>query len=93
MDEVPESHAGRNMSLVIAAAVVILAAGFLYYWFFARTPAVPGEVETQIKEEPAPADLGSQIYEKAANPVAGELPDTVAPVPNPVEGIYKNPFE
>lgn len=85
-----ESHTGRNVGLAVAAAVIIAAAGFLYYWNFLRTPETP---PVPAAAEPAPADLGSQIYKKAANPVAGELPETVAPVPNPVEGVYQNPFE
>lgn len=86
----PESHAGRNVGLVVAAAVVIAAASFLYYWNFIRTPEIP---PAPAAAELAPTDLGSQIYEKAANPVAEKLPGTVAPVPNPVEGVYQNPFE
>jgi flagellar basal body-associated protein FliL len=96
-EQVPaaESHTGRNATLIIAAALVILAVGFIYYWFFARTPVPAPEAAPAVGETApaAPADLGSELYEKATNPVAGSLPETVAPVPNPVEGIYRNPFE
>jgi hypothetical protein len=98
MDGIPESHTGRNVTVTIVVALVIAAAGFLYYWYLVRTSALPrgaplSQETPSVPAEAAPADLGSKLYEKAANPVAGELPETLAPVPNPVEGIYKNPFE
>lgn len=90
-----ESRVGLRVSLIIAVIAIILVF-VLYYFFFVKRQA-PTESTESIKEvpvagEPAP-DLGSRIYEKAANPVAGELPNTVVPVPNPIEGIYQNPFE
>ena len=47
-------------------------------------------VETKGGEE----SLGGELFEKASNPVADELPDTnVAPGTNPIEEVYNNPFE
>ena len=37
-------------------------------------------------------DLGASIYKQSNNPLSNKLPETVAPVANPLEDIYKNPF-
>ncbi len=84
---------GSNRVLIIAvAALVVLAAGA--YWYFmppAPSPSV-GQDGGSITS-PQDADLGSSLYEKSSNPVQDKLPGSVAPVTNPIEDIYKNPFQ
>ena len=48
--------------------------------------------ESRIITAGASGGLGSELYDAATNPV-GNLPDVTPPVPNPVERVYKNPFE
>ena len=73
--------------VVVPIIVVILVAGGLFWYFkFYKKPV---SVE---KVTPA-ATLGGQIYEQANNPIQNKLPDTVAPVPNPIQDTYKNPFQ
>ena len=99
---------GTNPKLVLlAAAIMLVLVAIGVYWYLikpASTPipsSVPGNT-AQNAPAAAPAlaatttggqDIGSSIYEKAANPVQDKLPDTVAPVANPLEGAYKNPFQ
>jgi len=81
--------------IVIVAAVVIVLLGAVL-WYTQRGGEAPAPAPTTggaPVEEAPPADLGTELYEKAANPVSGKLPETVSPVPNPLEGVYKNPFE
>lgn len=65
----------------MAIAVILAVAGF-FYWksYYTPLPAEEGG-------EAASTDLGSEIYGEVNNPIQGELPD------NPLEGVYKNPFE
>ncbi len=85
---------------LIAVAVILVAAGFVY-WFSSRAlktvpvpqEAAPAAVETPTGEAIQNAGIGTEIYTKANNPLADTLPETVAPVPNPIENAYKNPFE
>lgn len=50
--------------------------------------------KSPLVEKITPAStLGGQIYEQANNPIQDKLPDTVAPVANPIQDAYKNPFE
>ncbi len=74
-------------TIVIAIAVILAVAGF-FYWKNYYTP--PEEEEAAPVEE---ASLGGEIYTQVTNPVEGELPESTAPAPNPLKGIYKNPFE
>lgn len=76
---------------IVLIVVAVLIVGGLIFWY-AITPE-----EKQI-EPPASAPienaaLGGDIYEKSSNPIKNNLPDTVTPVPNPLQGIYQNPFE
>lgn len=76
--------------LAIIIAILVLAAGFLYWYFALRERAVTPPIETPAGAQPA--SLGEQLLEKAQNPIKGEVPE-LAPVTNPIEGLYKNPFE
>ncbi|MDP2650818.1 MAG: hypothetical protein Q8P04_01860, partial [bacterium] len=68
---------------VVMVITVILAVLGFFYWKNYYTP--PPEEAVLIGEEST--DLGSEIYREANNPIEGELPG------NPLEGVYKNPFE
>ncbi len=75
----------------IGIAVVVLV-GFVFWYFQIRkaAPEIPGTIP---REE---ASLGAQLFEEAANPVKGKLPETnpfEQVNTNPIDTIYKNPFE
>ena len=80
--------------LIIVLASLIVVGAFLYWYLVLREAGVaPSPTEPPAAATIENADLGSQIFEGAQNPISGELPETVAPVPNPLEGVYQNPFE
>lgn len=87
------SNPGSKLKLpLIITIVVVLLVAVLVVVFLSQggpspvvEPPSGGAIETP--------DLGSNIYEKASNPVSGQLPETVAPVANPLENAYQNPFE
>lgn len=86
----------RNLLFVLF--VLIAIGGFLAISFFMPKPA-PLHPLPQIQQglniqQAIAVSLGDQIYEKTANPLQDKLPE-VSPVENanPIEGIYKNPFE
>lgn len=84
----------QNKSLVIGIAVVILI-GVFYLWY-SKSGSSSREISggaTTIATSSAGKDLGTDLYEKANNPIAKKLPETATPVANPIEGMYKNPFE
>lgn len=91
------SPSGKSKKiLIIIIAIILVAVGIAYRWYLRRAerrvvPAAPGVAASGTVNQPTP-DLGSTLYNKASNPVSGKLPSTVAPVPNPVKGLYKNPF-
>lgn len=41
----------------------------------------------------AEASLGGDIYKQTEDPIKDKIPESVAPVSNPIGGAYKNPFE
>lgn len=95
MQRMPQkSHAGV---LLIIFAVLLAAAALAYRYAYAPkygTPSVkPQAPQTAMTTNPPASDLGSELYNNAANPIKNKLPSTIAPVPNPLGNIYKNPFQ
>lgn len=81
-----------NLTLPMIVAGVLVIAVAVAVFLYLRSGGLPSS------EPPAaPAientDLGSEVYERTTNPVRGQLPGTVAPIPNPLENLYQNPFE
>ena len=82
----------KAIAIMVFAALVI--AGLLYWYVRPRGSAPQGPPGSAVQSvAPQAGGLGSDVYKKAANPISDKLPDTVAPVPNPIQGAYKNPFE
>lgn len=78
--------------------IVVLAFLYLKVWS-EKSPSPVLEVIPVVQEtettQPASSEsesLGGEIYEKAQNPLDGKL-ETSAPVANPINDAYKNPFE
>ncbi|HSE34831.1 MAG TPA: hypothetical protein VLB83_01780 [Candidatus Paceibacterota bacterium] len=89
----------RNLIIIaISVGVGALLLGAVMI-FRSSSPVDTGVPETQPSSDVDAASmnleqgLGGAIYEKAANPVEGALPEVASPVANPIEGAYKNPFE
>ena len=86
---------GANSKYItIGIAIAVILAGFLIWYFgykYAAPKAAPG---ANTAATPAAAGgLGSDVYEKSVNPIGDKIPQTATPVPNPIENVYKNPFE
>lgn len=74
----------------IGVAVVVFAGIVFWYVQTRKAPEIPGLIP---REE---ASLGAQLFEEAANPVKEKFPETnpfEAAETNPLDKIYKNPFE
>lgn len=84
--------AGKSKKILMVATIVILALAGVAYWYMRRVVKPTAEVAVPGTANQPTQDLGSTLYNKASNPVSGVLPNTVAPVTNPVKGLYKNPF-
>lgn len=90
---VDEPHEMQFKFPLIVGAALLLLAG-LFYWYQVALKKPPQEaVQPPAGASITTPDLGSELYEKSRNPIEGSLPETLAPVPNPLEGVYKNPFE
>ncbi|MBI5733069.1 hypothetical protein HY967_03880 [Candidatus Jorgensenbacteria bacterium] len=98
-----ESQAtSHKVSMIISIVSLFIVVGLmLVYIFYTQKPMI-GPLPTNVSKplggssSGAPiigSDLGSQVYEKSTNPLSDKLPETIAPVPNPLENAYKNPFE
>lgn len=86
----------NKKNLVIVVIIVVLAAAAGTYWYFqsrGRSTLPPTTGEEAVPLE-AQKSLGGEIYEKAKNPLQGQLEQT-NPMGNvnPIEEAYKNPFE
>ncbi len=87
MDSTSSPLVEKKALVVIVVAVILAVAGF-FYWKNSYTP--PAKEAAPAEKN---ADLGSELYRQANNPVENKLPETAAPAPNPLQNIYKNPFE
>ena len=65
------------------AVIIAAAAGGCWYWSSKQAPPEEG------------SSLGSEIFEKTQSPLEGQVPDTnpFKNQKNPLDVIYKNPFE
>ena len=74
-----------RMIILIVVLVAAIAAGGFWYW--SKNKQAPSSQE-------APS-LGSEIFDKTQNPLEGQVPDAnpFKDQKNPLDTIYKNPFE
>lgn len=81
----------NNKKLILPIVIGLILIIFLIWYFgFYKKSAAP--TSTGGASTPANSQsLGSELYEKSKNPIGENIPST-NPVPNPLEGVYKNPF-
>ncbi|MEK7118114.1 MAG: hypothetical protein AAB869_00720 [Patescibacteria group bacterium] len=96
---IPEQGASgflKPMSLPLIITVLLFLGIFIFAVFYVRsTSTQTGEAlktdqpTVAVKNE---SSLGGTLYEKASNPLGDKLPEQ-SPVANPINDVYKNPFE
>jgi len=87
-------EASKRNAVIIVAVVLVLLGTAVYLLLREPAPSPVGEVPVPISQPPAgEKDLGSELYEKSANPISDRLPETISPIANPLENAYRNPFE
>ena len=76
---------GSKSLMIIGAVIVLLAAGGVGFWYWSKGKQAQEEVPT----------LGSEIFDKTQNSLEGQVPDAnpFKDQKNPLDTIYKNPFE
>lgn len=83
--------------LVIVVIIIAVIIGVVFYIYLNRyrniNPTNPIVNNNKIGAPAAKNDLGTTLYEKSQNPISNTLPKTVAPVANPLQNVYKNPFQ
>ncbi len=82
-----------SIKVVITVIIVLLIAGGLFWY---SQSAKNENEETQestssVLENTENIDIGAKIYEEVGAP--GVIPESAPAVPNPIQGLYKNPFE
>lgn len=74
--------------------VAILIATGIWFWanhYFSLPSATRGN--TSQNQATSTTSFGAQIYAKESNPINNVSTATSPTVPNPVQGLYKNPFQ
>lgn len=96
-----KTNSGFSYIIVIAIIAAAAAIGLVLYLNYFKAPSpqnVPPAAQNPPAESPAfgasaaSSSLGATIYEQANNPLQNKLPKAV-PVANPLQGVYKNPFQ
>lgn len=86
----------KKYLLIIAVVGVVVATAV--FWLIAKKPLTKEETTPEIKEQMASdkiSGMGEQIFEKVGENPAAKMPE-INPFNkeiNPLENIYKNPFE
>lgn len=79
----------KKVLLFLVIAIIIVAG--VWFWNnrdrFLSRPSAPSAATSSA------TSLGSQIYAKTTNPLNNVSTATTPTVPNPVQGLYKNPFQ
>ncbi|MEK7630232.1 MAG: hypothetical protein AAB432_02530 [Patescibacteria group bacterium] len=81
-----------TLPVLLAIFVFIILAVLAYYFVLPKPISVP-VAPAADNALTTGSDLGSALYSQSSNPIQDKLPDTVSPIPNPLENAYKNPFE
>lgn len=81
--------------LIIVGVALLIVAAIGFYWYSLQPAPAPAAAPATASPA-APAEetaLGAEIYQKSSNPVGDRIPESSAPIANPLEGAYQNPFE
>ena len=88
------SHPHHQRQMIVLAVILLVLIGlFISFYFYYPYPDQPISPINREAHPNTQNDLGTTLYEKAQNPIQDQLPQTVAPVTNPLENAYQNPFE
>ncbi len=88
MNPIPKS----TVIAIVLLALFVAGGGFYWYWRSMQQPA-PHPAPSKAAQNAPASGFGSEVYGKVSNPVSGKIPVAVTPVPNPIQGAYKNPFQ
>lgn len=77
----------KRKTVIITSAMILVIAAGVGFWYWSRSK--------QTLPSPEAPTLGSEIFEKTQNPVQGRVPNAnpFKNQKNPLDTIYKNPFE
>lgn len=100
---IPPNTSASRITRIIAAGVVLVAVVLIggFYYRYSHPPVDPTlsvnqPSPTQEKVAPAVsvsgAGLGADILDASKDPLGNKLPDSEVQVPNPMNALYKNPF-
>ena len=83
-----KSYSVAMLSVIVGAFIIIAA---LVGWYFYSSKGIQEEDQVTTSEEQS-TGLGAELFEDVNNPIEDQIP-TVQTTVNPIENIYKNPFE
>lgn len=100
----PDVLGVKKEKYIISITIFILAIAVAYLaWYVNGRPQTPpptpsAPVIAPVAKEAPPyseeeASLGGDIYKQTEDPIKDKIPEGVAPVANPIGGVYKNPFQ
>ncbi len=99
MENSKQAASGQSsLRIILLVIVVLVLVAVVWYLKFYQAPPKSLPITTPSASlNPAitspTSTLGGQIYQQTQNPIQNKLPGTVAPVPNPLQKVYKNPFD
>ena len=88
------SHPHHQRQIIILSVILLVLIGlFISTYFYYPYPVLPLQPITHPTKPNTQNDLGTTLYAQSQNPIQNQLPDNTAPIANPLDNAYKNPFE
>lgn len=80
-----ENETNKPKIIIIAAITILIIVAGIGFWYWSKSK--------QAQE--GSSTLGSEIFDKTQNTLEGQVPDAnpFKDQKNPLDSIYKNPFE
>jgi len=79
----------KSKTTIIAVVVTLVIVAGVGLWFWSKSKQAPSPSPEEA------SSLGSEIFDKAQNPLEGQVPDAnpFKNQKNPLDSTYQNPFE
>ena len=93
MDHSRKTFIYISMVVILAAVAVLILIGPASVKPLAQQTSLPASPQTPSSPfVQGGGSFGAQVFDESQNPIANKVP-TVIPQTNPIQDVYKNPFE
>ena len=88
------SHPYHQRQMIILTVILLVLIGLFvsFYFYYPYPDQLISPINRETRQN-TQTDLGTTLYTQSQNPLQNQLPENTAPIANPLDNTYKNPFE